>query len=89
MRHLTDTTTRQHPTVVRTIGRWALPTAALLAVTTMGSARAIQSPADHAAEFDPGSACAGSTVAGPTYAPDLRLSRLVISAHAAGLRAAR
>jgi hypothetical protein len=89
MQHLTGTAARHPLTIGRTVGRWALPAAALLAVTTMGSARAIQAPADHAAEFDPGSACAGSTVAGPAYDPDLRLSRLVISAHAAGLRAAR
>ncbi|RNM14201.1 hypothetical protein [Nocardioides pocheonensis] len=75
------------PSTTRAIGRWALPAALFLALTTVGSAHGTQAPADHAAEFDPGSVC--SSVAGPRITDDTRVSQLVISAHAASIHASR
>jgi len=84
---LSPDTTQRTQTTPQAIGRWALPAALFLALTTMGSAHGTQAPADHAAEFDPGSVC--SSVSGPKVSDDTRASQLVISAHAASIHAAR
>lgn len=85
---LSTSTSTGTTSTTRAISRWALPAALFLALTTVGSAHGTQAPADHAAEFDPGSVC--SSVAGPRItADDTRVSQLVISAHAASIHASR
>jgi hypothetical protein len=86
----TTTTTSQHRTVAQRLARWAVPSALLLAATTMGPAHATLSPGDVGA-FDPGVACSGtgSTVDSSGTGEQLRLSRLVNAAHAASVHAAR
>lgn len=83
----TSTSTSTGTSTTRAISRWALPAALFLTLTTVGSAHGTQAPGDHVAEFDPGSVC--SSVAGPTITDDTLVSQLVISAHAASIRAAR
>jgi len=80
----------RHRPLAHRLGRWAVPSAFLLAAATMGPAHATQSPGDVGA-FDPGVACSGSPASGNTSGTDdqLRLTRLVNAAHAASVHAAR
>jgi hypothetical protein len=87
---MTISTDNQHSTIAHRLGRWAVPSAFILAATTMGPAHATQSPGDVGA-FDPGVACSGSPTNGSSSGTgdQLRLSRLVNAAHAASVHAAR
>jgi hypothetical protein len=84
-----DTTSHSTSSTTRAIGRWALPAALFLALTTVGSAHGMPTPADHAAEFDPGSVCVSSPSVSPSVHQDTRTDALVIAAHAASIHAAR
>ena len=87
---MTITTDPQHRTLAHRLGRWAVPSALLLAATTMGPAHAAPSPGDIGA-FDPGAVCSASIPVGtPTgTVHEYRLARLVVAAHAASVHAAR
>jgi hypothetical protein len=89
MRFTTETPHDIPTTTTQAISRWALPAALLLALTTMGSAHGTQAPADHAAEFDPGSVCASSPTVSPSVHQSTRIDALVIGAHAASLHTAQ
>ena len=89
MEHTSDNTSHRTSSTTRAIGRWALPAALFLALTTVGSAHGMQTPIDHTAEFDPGSVCSSSPSVSPSAHQDTRTDALVIAAHAASIHAAR
>jgi hypothetical protein len=87
----TNTSTRSRTTLATLV----LPAAFLLAAMGASPALAHQLRANQLSPdigtFDPGQICSGSAAPAPTTGSEqsLRVSRLVIAAHAAGVRADR